>query len=193
MWERAARWSTQLRRECWVATGLSRWNRCSDPQGSVCFMVNLVCLFMKTQLLALLQDNCLDLVCCDFLHKLSGCVRNITAFCQHLLRPSAVLVNIYIQVKPKFRLGRYIGLSLFESCCSGMHYMFSSMCILCVWHKNHLHQLWNVAYTCSHCPACFRLQCSCEHVLVWKLSCEFPWDLKNLFCSARPISNKAAV
>ena len=34
MWERAARWSTQLRRECWVATGLSRWNRCSDPQGS---------------------------------------------------------------------------------------------------------------------------------------------------------------
>ena len=34
MWERAARWSTQLRRECWVATGLSRWDRCSDPQGS---------------------------------------------------------------------------------------------------------------------------------------------------------------
>jgi len=34
MWERAARWSTQLRRECWVATGLSRWNRCSDAQGS---------------------------------------------------------------------------------------------------------------------------------------------------------------
>ena len=36
MWERAARWSTQLRRECWVATGLSWWNRCSDPQGSGC-------------------------------------------------------------------------------------------------------------------------------------------------------------
>jgi len=34
MWEGAARWSTQLRRECWVATGLSQWNRCSDPQGS---------------------------------------------------------------------------------------------------------------------------------------------------------------
>jgi len=28
--------STQLRRECWVATGLSQWNRCSDPQGSGC-------------------------------------------------------------------------------------------------------------------------------------------------------------
>ena len=30
-------------------------------------MVHLVCLFMKTHLLALLQDNCLDLVCCAFL------------------------------------------------------------------------------------------------------------------------------
>ena len=34
MWEGAARWSTQLRRACWVATGLSRWMGCSDPQGS---------------------------------------------------------------------------------------------------------------------------------------------------------------
>jgi len=34
MREGAARWSTQLRRECWVATGLSRWMGCSDPQGS---------------------------------------------------------------------------------------------------------------------------------------------------------------
>jgi len=31
MWEGAAGWSTQL---CWVATGLSRWMGCSDPQGS---------------------------------------------------------------------------------------------------------------------------------------------------------------
>ena len=45
------------------------------------FMVHLVCLFMKMHLLALLQDNCLDLVCCASLHKLSGCVRNITACC----------------------------------------------------------------------------------------------------------------
>jgi len=30
-----------------------------------------------------LQDNCLDLLCCAFLGKLSGCLRNITAFCQH--------------------------------------------------------------------------------------------------------------
>ena len=33
MWEGAARWSTQFRRGCWVATGLSRWMGCSDPQG----------------------------------------------------------------------------------------------------------------------------------------------------------------
>jgi len=46
-------------------------------------MVHLVCLFMKTHLLALPQDNCLDLVRCAFLRKLSACVRNIAAFCQH--------------------------------------------------------------------------------------------------------------
>jgi len=58
-------------------------------------MIHLVCLFMKTHLLALLQDNCLDLLCCAFLSKLSGCVRNITAFCQCLLRPikSAILAD----------------------------------------------------------------------------------------------------
>ena len=33
MWEGAARWSTQLRTGYWVATGLSRWMGCSDPQG----------------------------------------------------------------------------------------------------------------------------------------------------------------
>jgi len=49
-------------------------------------MVNLLFLFMKTQLPALLQDNCLDLLR-GFLRKLSGCVRNTAAFCQHLLRP----------------------------------------------------------------------------------------------------------
>jgi len=50
-------------------------------------MVHLVCLFMKTHLVMLLQDNILDLLCCTFLSKLSGCVRmrNITEFCQHLL------------------------------------------------------------------------------------------------------------
>ena len=50
------------------------------------FIIHLVCLFMKVYLLALLQDNCLDLVRCAFLYKLSGCVRNVKAFCQHLLR-----------------------------------------------------------------------------------------------------------
>jgi len=52
-----------------------------------CFMVHLVCLFLKTHLPALLQDNCLDLVLCVFLRKLFGCVRNITVFCWHLLLP----------------------------------------------------------------------------------------------------------
>jgi len=42
----------------------------------VCSTVDLVCFFMKTHLLALLQDNCLDLVHCAFLHKLCACVRN---------------------------------------------------------------------------------------------------------------------
>jgi len=39
-------------------------------------MVHLVCLFMKTYLLALLQG--LDLVCCTFLRKLSA-----SAICMH--------------------------------------------------------------------------------------------------------------
>jgi len=47
-----------------------------------CSMVHLVCLLMKMHLLVLLQDNCLDLRCCAFLHKLSAWVRNITAFRQ---------------------------------------------------------------------------------------------------------------
>ena len=68
-----------------------------------CSTVHLVCLFMKTHLLVLLQGNCLDLVHCTFLHKLSACMRNMTAFCQHLLRTikSAVLAAAYISVKPK--------------------------------------------------------------------------------------------
>jgi len=78
---------------------------------NACFMIHLVCLFMKRHLLALVQDNCFDLVHCASLRKLSGCVRNITAFCQHLLRP----ISIYQQNPNIGRLywpGRYIGLSL---------------------------------------------------------------------------------
>jgi len=69
------------------------------------FMVHLVCLFMKTHLVALLQDSCLDLVRSGFLHKLFGCIRNITAFCQHLLRPikSVILADTDISVEPKYR------------------------------------------------------------------------------------------
>jgi len=47
----------------------------SAVTADACFMVHLVCLIMKTHLLALLQDNCLDLVHCALLRKLS-------AFCQ---------------------------------------------------------------------------------------------------------------
>ena len=69
------------------------------------FIVNLVCFFMKLHLLVLLQDNCLDLLRCVFLRKLSGCVRNITAFCQHLLRPIkyTILANTDISEKLKYR------------------------------------------------------------------------------------------
>jgi len=69
-------------------------------------MVHLVYLFMKTHLLALLQDNCFALLCCAFMSKLSGCVRNITAFCQHPPRliESAILANTDISAKPKYWL-----------------------------------------------------------------------------------------
>jgi len=68
-------------------------------------MVHLVCLFMKMRLLALLQGTCLDLVCCSFMRKLSACLQNIAAFCQHLLRPikSAILADTDILVKPKYQ------------------------------------------------------------------------------------------
>jgi len=70
----------------------------SAATNNACFMIHLVCLFMKTHLLALLQDNCLDLVHCAFLCKLS-------AFSQHLLKPikSAVLADTDISVKPEYR------------------------------------------------------------------------------------------
>jgi len=44
---------------------------------NTCFMVHLVCLFMKMHLLALmLQGSCVDSVHCAFLRKLFRCVRN---------------------------------------------------------------------------------------------------------------------
>jgi len=67
-----------------------------------CFMFHLACLFMKVHLLVLLQDNCLDLVHCAFFRKLSGCMRNITAFYQHLLQADFVLVDTDISVKAKY-------------------------------------------------------------------------------------------
>jgi len=73
-------------------------------RADACFMVHLVCLFMKMHLLALLQNNCLDLVDCAFLRKLFGCVRNITTFCQHLLRP----INRYQYIGETQISARYI-------------------------------------------------------------------------------------
>jgi len=89
-----------------------------DATANVCTMVHLVCLFMNPHLLALLQDICLDLVHCALLRKVSECVRNITAFCQHLLKPIklAILADTDISAKPKYRPGisarPYIGLFL---------------------------------------------------------------------------------
>jgi len=62
-------------------------------------------LFIKTHLLALLQGSYLDLVHCAFLCKLSGCVKNIIMFYQHLLRliKLAVLADTNILVKPKYQ------------------------------------------------------------------------------------------
>jgi len=48
-------------------------------------IVNLVCLF-ETAPASVVMGYCLNFLHCAFLHKLSGCVRNITAFCQLLLR-----------------------------------------------------------------------------------------------------------
>jgi len=91
-------------------------------------MVDLVCLFMKMHLVALLRDNCLDLVYCAFLHKLSGCMRNITAFCQYLLRliKLAVCFGRYryigkIQISADISVDLYLALFKdHKSHCSGL-------------------------------------------------------------------------
>jgi len=62
-------------------------------------MVYLVCLFMKTHLLVLLQHNCLDLVHCAFSCKLSACVRNITAFCKYLLTTEGDNISHFEQLQ----------------------------------------------------------------------------------------------
>ena len=84
----------------------------SAVTADTCSVVHLVCLLMKTHLLALLRDNCLDLICCAFLCKLS-------ASCQNLLRliKAVILADTDILVKPQYQPGRYIladiiGLSL---------------------------------------------------------------------------------
>jgi len=77
----------------------------SAVMADACFMVHLVFLFLKMHLLALLQDNYPEVVRCAFLRKLSGCIRNITAICQHLMRliKPVVLADTDISVKPKYR------------------------------------------------------------------------------------------
>ena len=74
-------------------------------------MVHLVCLFMKTHLVALLQDNCLHLLRCTFLRKLSACVRNITASCQHLQYVGRF--GRYRHIGETQISARYVGLYLF--------------------------------------------------------------------------------
>jgi len=79
----------------------------SAATADTCSMVHLSACLWKPHLLALLQDNYLDLVHCASLRKVCGCVRNIAAFCQHLLKPikSAVLAD----VSPKSQISaRYI-------------------------------------------------------------------------------------
>ena len=130
-------------------SGLMRWNfsNCSNfnillwflidddafvsaATANACSMVHLICLFMKTHLLASLQDNCLDLVRCAFLRKLSAYVRNITAFCQYLLMLIISTDLADRSAKPKYLPGWYIGLSLV-----GNH--FTSEC------KSHIHGVKN--------------------------------------------------
>ena len=56
----------------------------SAAMADACSMVVLVCFFVKMHL-ALLEENCLDLVHCAFLHndkfKLSVCMRNTLRQC----------------------------------------------------------------------------------------------------------------
>jgi len=97
----------------------------------MCSMVHLVCLFMKMHLLALLQDNCHDLLRCAFLCKLSSCVTNTKAFCQHLLRliKSAILADTDISAKPKYRPGQYNSLSpIFMSLCKLLNSPTGRLC-----------------------------------------------------------------
>ena len=83
----------------------------SAMTAKACFMVPFVCLFMKTHLLALLQDNCLDLVCCTFFRKLSACVRNFVT-----IEADKIGCFSWYQCIGKTQvLARYINLSLFLS------------------------------------------------------------------------------
>jgi len=109
---------------------------------AVCSMIHLVCLFMKMHLLELLQNNCLNLLRCAFLRKLSGCVTIITAFCQHLLRPiksgSAILADTDISAKPKYQLiilARliYQSISIHHCYFAILHSSLVAFCIACIW------------------------------------------------------------
>ena len=71
-----------------------------------CSVVHLVCLFMKMHLLALLQDNCLDLVLCAFLCKF---VRMCEEYNSVLSTPTEA------EKIGRFGRYRYIGLSLVKT------------------------------------------------------------------------------
>jgi len=77
----------------------------SAATADACSMVNLVCLFVKPHMLRCCKITVLHALL-FFLLKLSEYVRNITAFCQHLLRSIklANLADTDISVKPKYQL-----------------------------------------------------------------------------------------
>jgi len=65
-------------------------------------MVHLVCLLTKKHLLALLQDNCFNLLCCAFLRKMSRCMRNISVLSTPTEANKIVLADTDISVKSKY-------------------------------------------------------------------------------------------
>jgi len=96
----------------------------SAATAAMCSMVHLVCLFMKTHLLALLQDNCLYLLCCAFLSKLCGCMRDIPYFPAN--KPTRrISRGQFLALKISFSIFRYLTTSTFFSFCN-------KVCQVCV-------------------------------------------------------------
>jgi len=67
-------------------------------------MVDLVCVFMKTYLVALLQDNCLDLVHCAFLRQVVYICEEYNSILSTPTKADLInlLANTNISVKPTY-------------------------------------------------------------------------------------------